>query len=76
MGAKQCCGSQIFIRTSQSISNQISQESQFTNDIDVLRKAIIQPIKPLPLNRLESLKEVRDEDIDDIFNHFNELEKE
>ncbi|CAD8136071.1 unnamed protein product [Paramecium octaurelia] len=76
MGAKQCCGSQIVIRTSQSISNQISQESQFTNDIDVLRKAIIQPIKPLPLNRLESLKEVRDEDIDDIFNHFNELEKE
>ncbi|CAD8138858.1 unnamed protein product [Paramecium pentaurelia] len=76
MGAQQCCGSQIIIRTSQSIQNQISQESQYTNDIDVLRKAIIQPIKPLPLNRFESLKEVMDEDIDDILNHFNELEKE
>ncbi|CAD8076866.1 unnamed protein product [Paramecium sonneborni] len=75
MGAQQCCGSQIVIHTFQSLSNQRSQESQFTNDIDVFRKAVIQPIKPLPLNRFESLKEVMDDDIDDILNHFNELEK-
>ncbi|CAD8054596.1 unnamed protein product [Paramecium sonneborni] len=76
MGAQQCCGSQMVIQASQSFSNQMSQEIQFTNDIDVFRKAVIQPIKPLPLNRLESLKEVMDDDIDDILNHFNELEKE
>ncbi|CAD8132368.1 unnamed protein product [Paramecium pentaurelia] len=76
MGAQQCCGSQIITHSSHSISNSISQESQFTNDIDVFRKVVIQPIKPLPLNRLENVKEVMDDDIDDILNHFHELENE
>ncbi|CAK60417.1 unnamed protein product (macronuclear) [Paramecium tetraurelia] len=76
MGAQQCCGLQTVTQSSQSISNAISQESQYTNDIDVFRKVVIQPIKPLPLNRFESLKEVMDDDIDDILNHFHELENE
>ncbi|CAD8143024.1 unnamed protein product [Paramecium octaurelia] len=76
MGAQQCCGSQTVTHSSQSISNAISQESQFTNDIDVFRKVVIQPIKPLPLKRFENLKEVMDDDIDDILNHFRELENE
>ncbi|CAD8045809.1 unnamed protein product [Paramecium sonneborni] len=75
MGNQSNCCSDFTIQTSNHNIPYRSQESQFTNDIDIFRKMITQPMKPLPLNRFERLKEMADDDIQDILNQFSELEK-
>ncbi|CAD8047369.1 unnamed protein product [Paramecium sonneborni] len=76
MGNQSNCCSDLEIHTSNYNITQKSLDSQSTNDIDILRKMIIQPIKPLPLNRFERLKDMPDDDIQDILNQFIELEKD
>ncbi|KAM3140531.1 hypothetical protein pb186bvf_007343 [Paramecium bursaria] len=70
MGSQQCCSSQKNI----TIPTESYQDGG-TNDMDVIRKKVIQPIKPLPLSKLPQSKFELDDDIKEIGKQFKELER-